>query len=142
MSTIKAVANKLNLSVSTIRYYEKNGLLDIHRKENNYREYSLDDEKKLKLILVMKYSGFTIKEIKKLLSLNNEKVLEDDCIRETNQIISMKKNEILMKIENYKNVIELLDMMKPLAVAKATTENELALEKQIDLIFKKTIKED
>jgi MerR family Zn(II)-responsive transcriptional regulator of zntA len=142
MSTIKAVANKLNLSVSTIRYYEKKGLLDIHRKENNYREYSLDDEKKLKLILVMKYSGFSIKEIKELLSLNNEKVLEDDCIRETNQMISMKKNEILMKIENYKNVMELLDMMKPLAVAKATTENELALEKQVDLIFKKTIKEE
>lgn len=142
MSTIKAVANKLNLSVSTIRYYEKNGLLDIHRKENNYREYSLDDEKKLKLILVMKYSGFSIKEIKELLSLNNEKILEDDCIRETNQMISMKKNEILMKIENYKNVIELLDMMKPLAVAKATTKNELALEKQVDLIFKKTIMEE
>ncbi|WP_311049654.1 MerR family transcriptional regulator [Enterococcus faecalis] len=142
MSTIKAVANKLNLSVSTIRYYEKNGLLDIHRKENNYREYSLDDEKKLKLILVMKYSGFSIKEIKELLSLNNGKILEDDCIRETNQMISMKKNEILMKIENYKNVIELLDMMQPLAIAKATTENELALEKQVDLIFKNTIKEE
>ncbi|WP_429969018.1 MerR family transcriptional regulator [Enterococcus sp. AZ136] len=141
MSTIKAVADKLNISVSTIRYYEKNGLLDIHRKENNYREYSLDDEKKLKLILVMKYSGFSIKEIKELLSLNDEKVLEDDCIRETNQIISMKKNDILMKIENYKRVVELLDMMKPLAIAKTTIENELALEKQVDLIFKKTNKE-
>lgn len=141
MSTIKAVADKLNISVSTIRYYEKNGLLDIHRKENNYREYNLDDEKKLKLILVMKYSGFSIKEIKELLSLNDEKVLEDNCIRETNQIISMKKNDILMKIENYKRVVELLDMMKPLAIAKTTIENELALEKQVDLILKKTNKE-
>lgn len=142
MSTIKTIAEKLNISVSTIRYYEKKGLLNIHREQNNYRKYSLEDEKKLKLILVMKYSGFSIKEIKELLSLNSEQVLEDDCVIKTNQIISKKKNEILMKIDNYKKIVALLDMMKPLAVAKTTTESELALEKQVNLIFKETIKEN
>lgn len=142
MSTIKVIAEKLNISVSTIRYYEKKGLLAIHRKENNYREYSLEDEKKLKLILVMKHSGFSIQEIKELLSLNSEQVPEDDCIRETNQIISKKKNDMLLKIDTYKKVVALLDMMKPLATAKTTPESQLALEKQVDSIFKKAIKEN
>ncbi|HCJ4505636.1 TPA: MerR family transcriptional regulator, partial [Listeria innocua] len=105
MVTIKTVADKLEIPISTIRYYEKNGLLDVKRSENSYREYGEDDEEKIKLILVMKYSGFSIKEIKELLSLNNELVLEDDCVDQTNQMILKKKSEMLAKIENYKKVV-------------------------------------
>lgn len=141
MSTIKEIAKRLNIPASTIRYYEKQGLLDIQRKNNNYREYSLEDEQKLKLILVMKYSGFSIKEIKALLTLNNSPTMEDQCIRETNNLISKKKNEILEKINNYQKIVALLDMLQPLAIAKTTTQNKLALEYQIDLIFKKISKE-
>lgn len=141
MSTIKEIAKRLNIPASTIRYYEKQGLLNIQRKNNNYREYSLEDEQKLKLILVMKYSGFSIKEIKALLTLNSNPTMEDQCIRETNHLISKKKNEILKKINNYQKIVALLDMLQPLAIAKTTTQNKLALEYQIDLIFKKISKE-
>ncbi|HBM4486216.1 TPA: MerR family transcriptional regulator, partial [Listeria innocua] len=125
----------------TIRYYEKNGLLDVKRSENSYREYGEDDEEKIKLILVMKYSGFSIKEIKELLSLNNELVLEDDCVDQTNQMILKKKSEMLAKIENYKKVVELLDLMKPIATAKTTVESKLELEEQVSKIYNNTIKE-
>lgn len=89
----------------------------------------------------MKYSGFSIKEIKALLTLNNNPTMEDQCIRETNNLISKKKNEILEKINNYQKIVALLDMLQPLAIAKTTTQNKLALEHQIDLIFKKISKE-
>ncbi|HBM3775522.1 TPA: MerR family transcriptional regulator [Listeria innocua] len=129
------------MPISTIRYYEKNGLLDVKRSENSYREYGEDDEEKIKLILVMKYSGFSIKEIKELLSLNNELVLEDDCVDQTNQMILKKKSEMLAKIENYKKVVELLDLMKPIATAKTTVESKLELEEQVSKIYNNTIKE-
>ncbi|EAG8525652.1 MerR family transcriptional regulator [Listeria innocua] len=141
MVTIKTVADKLDIPISTIRYYEKNGLLDVKRSENSYREYGEDDEEKIKLILVMKYSGFSIKEIKELLSLNNELVLEDDCVDQTNQMILKKKSEMLAKIENYKKVVELLDLMKPIATAKTTVESKLELEEQVSKIYNNTIKE-
>ncbi|EAD5711843.1 MerR family transcriptional regulator [Listeria innocua] len=141
MVTIKTVADKLEIPISTIRYYEKNGLLDVKRSENSYREYGEDDEEKIKLILVMKYSGFSIKEIKELLSLNNELVLEDDCVDQTNQMILKKKSEMLAKIENYKKVVELLDLMKPIATAKTTVESKLELEEQVSKIYNNTIKE-
>ncbi|EAA0094494.1 MerR family transcriptional regulator [Listeria innocua] len=141
MVTIKTVADKLEIPISTIRYYEKNGLLDVKRSENSYREYGEDDEEKIKLILVMKYSGFSIKEIKELLSLNNELVLEDDCVDQTNQMILKKKSEMLAKIENYKKVVELLDLMKPIATAKTTVESKLKLEEQVSKIYNNTIKE-
>ncbi|EKE9636869.1 MerR family transcriptional regulator, partial [Listeria innocua] len=84
---------------------------------------------------------FSIKEIKELLSLNNELVLEDDCVDQTNQMILKKKSEMLAKIENYKKVVELLDLMKPIATAKTTVESKLELEEQVSKIYNNTIKE-
>ncbi|EAH4444736.1 MerR family transcriptional regulator, partial [Listeria innocua] len=76
-----------------------------------------------------------------LLSLNNELVLEDDCVDQTNQMILKKKSEMLAKIENYKKVVELLDLMKPIATAKTTVESKLELEEQVSKIYNNTIKE-
>ncbi|EQC0755515.1 MerR family transcriptional regulator, partial [Listeria innocua] len=72
---------------------------------------------------------------------NNELVLEDDCVDQTNQMILKKKSEMLAKIENYKKVVELLDLMKPIATAKTTVESKLELEEQVSKIYNNTIKE-
>lgn len=141
MSTIKKIAKKLNVSESSIRYYERNGLLSIQRGKNNYCQYTTEDEEKIKLILVMKYSGFSIKEIKELLSLNDERILEPECIEKTNQMILNKQSDILITIENQKKSVQLLDMMRPLAVAKITVESKSALEREVSLIYKNIIKE-
>lgn len=61
--TIKEIEELLSISRSNIRFYEKEGLLDPKRKENNYRDYSEQDVAILKKVLVLRKLGFTIEEI-------------------------------------------------------------------------------
>jgi MerR family transcriptional regulator, copper efflux regulator len=63
---IGELAKKSGISIDTIRFYEKKGLIDsalIKRRTNNYREYSDDSVERLRLIQLFKRLGFTLAEI-------------------------------------------------------------------------------
>lgn len=63
--TIRDVAEKMNLSISTIRYYDKEGLLPfIERKESGYRIFAESDVTMLEVIDCLKKTGMPIKDIK------------------------------------------------------------------------------
>ncbi|WP_256992535.1 MerR family transcriptional regulator [Paenibacillus sp. XY044] len=50
---IQELADKMGLTIHTIRFYEKEGLLDdrhVRRESNNYRNYSDEAVERLKLI--------------------------------------------------------------------------------------------
>ena len=64
---IGEVAKELNLSIDTLRYYEKMGLIKEINKVNVKREYSEENNKDLKFILCMKSAGLSLKDIKKFL---------------------------------------------------------------------------
>ena len=51
--TIKEVEKKLNITRANIRFYEKEGLLQPKRCDNEYRDYSEDDLKRLEKILIV-----------------------------------------------------------------------------------------
>lgn len=61
---IKELENLLSISRSNVRFYEKQGLFSPERKDNNYREYTEQDIKVLKKIIVFRKMGFTVEEIK------------------------------------------------------------------------------
>ena len=67
---IKELEILLSISRSNIRFYEKQGLFSPERKDNNYREYTEQDIKVLKKIIILRKMGFTVEEIK--LIQNNE----------------------------------------------------------------------
>ena len=65
MYTIKEVAEKMNLPASTIRYYDKQGLLPfVQRSGSGYRMFSESDIGLLNMIECLKQTGMPIKEIK------------------------------------------------------------------------------
>ena len=65
MYTIKEAAEKMNLPASTIRYYDKQGLLPfVQRSESGYRMFSEKDIGLLNMIECLKQTGMPIKEIK------------------------------------------------------------------------------
>jgi MerR family mercuric resistance operon transcriptional regulator len=67
---IGAVAKQVGISVEAIRFYEKQGLIEIpSRNESGYRVYPPDAVKQLLFINRAKELGFTLKEIKELLFL-------------------------------------------------------------------------
>lgn len=58
--TIKEVEKKLNITRANIRFYEKEGLLEPKRCDNEYRDYSEDDLKRLEKILLFRKCNISI----------------------------------------------------------------------------------
>jgi len=68
--TIGQVAKRSGIRIETIRYYEKEGLLSQpKRSANGYRLYTGESVKRLIFIRTAKELGFSLKDIKQLLSL-------------------------------------------------------------------------
>ena len=69
---IGELSEKTGFSRDTIRFYEKQGLISVGRKErreNNYKEYSADTLRRLLTIKVIKSFGFTLNETSEFLDL-------------------------------------------------------------------------
>ncbi|MBM4072527.1 MAG: MerR family transcriptional regulator [Planctomycetes bacterium] len=68
--TIGEVARQAGVGVETVRFYERQGLLqEPDRRASGYRQYDLEAVAVLRFIRRAKELGFTLKEIKGLLAL-------------------------------------------------------------------------
>lgn len=66
MYTIGEMAKKLNIATSTLRYYDKEGLLPfVDRTTGNMRRFDEADFRSLALIECLKATGMPIKDIKR-----------------------------------------------------------------------------
>lgn len=96
-------AKKANVSVRTIRYYDKQGLLKPSQvSESGYRLYSDEDFARLQKILTLKYLGFSLEEIQSI-SLNED---VSDYVKNS---LEMQKKLIRNKIEGLQVVEEALN---------------------------------
>lgn len=64
---INDVVQKVDLSKRAVKYYEEQGLLQIKKDENGYRNYTENDVKILKEISVYRKLGISIADIRLLL---------------------------------------------------------------------------
>ena len=86
--TIKEVEKKLNISRANIRFYEKEGLLEPVRNDNEYRNYSESDLKRLENILLFRKCNISIENIR--LIFNGVKSI-DEVFKEQ---IAVIENEV------------------------------------------------
>ncbi|MEE9447459.1 MAG: heavy metal-responsive transcriptional regulator [Arenicellales bacterium] len=71
---IGELAKQSKLSIETLRYYEQAGLMDTPlRLENGYRDYTHASLTLLKFIKRAKQAGFSLKEIRSLISFREAK---------------------------------------------------------------------
>lgn len=76
--TIGQVAREAGVGVETIRFYERQKLLkQPPRRSSGYRQFDLEAVKRLRFIKQSQRLGFTLREIRELLSLR----LDPDCTR-------------------------------------------------------------
>ncbi|MFH5183681.1 MerR family transcriptional regulator [Paenibacillus sp. TAB 01] len=108
---IQELADRMGLTIHTIRFYEKEGLLDdrhVRRESNNYRNYSEEAIERLKLIKKFQSIGCSLAELKEVLQ-------DHDTNARTNlQIIDWirgKKKEIESKKEEYDQMLHTLNKM-------------------------------
>jgi len=100
---IGALARKSGVSIETIRYYEREGLiLPQGRTASGYRIYGSDAVRRLSFVRQAKGLGFTLREVRELLEirLGPESHCED-FKREANRKLSeiRQKIKLLQKIE-------------------------------------------
>ena len=70
---IGQVAKQTGVTVETVRFYEKQGLIAApQRTDAGYRQYPLDTVKRVRFIQHAKEVGFTLKDIGELLALRQK----------------------------------------------------------------------
>ena len=67
--TIKEVEQHLEVPRATVRFYEKEGLINPQRGENGYREYSEEDVTRLREIIIFRKLGMSIRDIEDVLDI-------------------------------------------------------------------------
>lgn len=99
--TIGDLAKEFGVSLRTLRFYEDKNLVNPHR-DGMTRIYSRRDRARLKLILMGKRVGFSLKEIKEMLDLYN---LKDG--QSTQLKVALKRfNEQIALLERQKKDVE------------------------------------
>lgn len=87
------------LTRKAIEYYEEKLLINPIRKDNNYREYSMEDVKTLKKISVYRKLGCSIDEIKEIIN-DKGKLASIIRNREIKNDLEIEKVEILKNLMN------------------------------------------
>ncbi|QKE73898.1 MerR family transcriptional regulator [Arthrobacter citreus] len=120
---ITEFARKTSISVRTLRYYDKIGLLKpTYTDESGYKLYTDTDLVHLQSILTFKFLGFSLKDIQTILSESSLDLTKK--LKEQKELLEAKKdqiNQIINAIEqvesslisdsfNYESVTELIQM--------------------------------
>ena len=64
----KEVSDYLDISMDTLRNWERNGLLQVKRKQNGYRIYTSDDIERLKMIRTLRLANYSLEAILRMLN--------------------------------------------------------------------------
>jgi DNA-binding transcriptional MerR regulator len=111
---IGKLAKEVELSIDTLRYYENLGLVEKPlRLPNGYRSYPQETKNRFLFIKWAKAMGFTLKEIKEMLSIKNAS--SDTC--EIIKVQAMVKIDIVDK-----KILELKKLRKSLKEIVLTCE--------------------
>ena len=100
--SIGELAKQLSINPKTIRYYEDIKLLPKPKRgNNNYRVYSEDTLKRLHFIKKAQNLGFTLKEIKKVLSIRDR---GNDHCEHIGELLKLKIVELNKKLLELKEL--------------------------------------
>ena len=107
MYTIKEVADKMDISEHTLRFWAKSGFFPfVKRNENNIRQFSENDLEWVKIVKCLRSVGTENKAIKRYIDLC---ILGDSTIKERYGIIQDTKKKALEQMEELKQQLALLD---------------------------------
>jgi MerR family mercuric resistance operon transcriptional regulator len=104
--TIGQLAREADVATSTIRYYERRGLLRPDaRNEGNYRIYGDDALRKLLFVRAARSAGFTLSDISALLRFRDGDV--SPC-REVQALTTSRLNQVTEQMEHLQHVQRML----------------------------------
>ncbi|MBU5227057.1 MerR family transcriptional regulator [Clostridium senegalense] len=105
--TIRQVAEKMGVTVPTLRYYDKEGLLPfVDKKPNGTRVFKDEDFQGLAIITCMKNSGTPIKDIKRYMDLCAE---GDRTLQKRLEIFLERKEAVQKQMEELNKIMETIN---------------------------------
>ncbi len=97
--TISELAAQLDLSPSTIRFYEEKGLISPARTPGNQRIYTRKERARLRLILRGKYFGATLEEIAEMIGHADGDLNEVSQIEKSLEYIDLRFRDLKRRRE-------------------------------------------
>ena len=106
MYSIGEISKMFQLPISTLRYYDKEGLFPHLKRVNGVRQFSKSETETLRVIDCLKKSGLEIKEIKEYMSLCS---LGNTTLKQRKEIFEKQKEEVLQEMEKLQKVLSMLN---------------------------------
>lgn len=97
--TISEISKLMNIKPSTIRYYDKKGLLPNIKRINGIRVFEDKDFEWLRVLNCLKKTNMPLKKIKEYVDLT---LKGDESLVKRYELIKEQKNNILKEIDNLK----------------------------------------
>ncbi len=107
--TIRQLAEKYKISTRTLRYYEELGIIQPERPLNHQRLYRKKDETRLRLILRGKKFGFSLDQIKEMITLFDE---DRSGVKQLEKTVEYGKRRVLEVEERIQELEELREDMQ------------------------------
>ncbi|MFJ7746785.1 MerR family transcriptional regulator [Peribacillus sp. NPDC097295] len=105
--SISEAATELNLTVYTLRYYDKEGLLPfLERTPSGIRIFKESDIDALRIIECLKATGMPIKEIKQFIDWCSE---GDSTLQQRSNMFLERKAIVEAQMEELKKTMEVID---------------------------------
>jgi DNA-binding transcriptional MerR regulator len=105
--TVSQVADCLGITVYTLHYYDKEGLLPfVDRAANGARVFKDSDFRWLDIIMALKNTGMPLKDIKQYVEWG---MAGDSTLKQRFEYIIKQKKTVEKKMEELKKYLELLD---------------------------------
>lgn len=105
--TVGEMAKKLNLAPSTLRYYDKEGLLPfVERSGGGIRMFQDSDFEWLSIIECLKKTGMPVKEIKRFIDWYLE---GDSTIDQRLSLIDRQREAVSLQLKQIQDTLEILD---------------------------------
>lgn len=105
--TVGEIAKKLNIPPSTLRYYDKEGLLPfVERSNGGIRMFSDKDFESLSVIECLKKTGMSIKDIRQFMEWCAQ---GDATIPERLSMFRRQREQVLTQISQLQETLEILD---------------------------------
>lgn len=108
--SVQQISKSLSIPKETLRYYDKINLVTPIRGENRYRYYTQEHINELMYVQVMKFAGFSLSEIKRVLHNKNDGTTLQENTDDTLLLLGDKKNETLKKISSLKSIVHLIEI--------------------------------
>lgn len=138
--SIGQVSEMLSISISTLRYYDKKGILPLlDRTKGNIRMFNEIDIECLKIIECLKNTGMELKDIRHFFELCEK---GDSTLRERYELFEMQKEKTERQMKTLQDSLNLINYKCEyyrIAQEKGTTDIPGLKDKLIEKFSKKTI---